>query len=202
MTFPRFLLRFAAPAALVLLGGCVNEYALDDLRDTTPTGSAFSKALFKNYSALARSFGPVGAAAGVAFDRGGSFELTEMDSAIGALANDFAEKAIIAARGSNVEPEPGVDVPTHKMRDRLIRALERGKGTFPVDAARAQADYDCWMMNSKVDALKTSANKCRASLEVSIARLEGEAKPAPAAPPPAPPAVPTPDNSDKPAIEP
>ena len=203
MIFSRFLPRFAAAAVLVILGGCVNEYALDDLRDTTPTGSAFSKALFKNYSALARSFGPVGAAAGVAFDRGGSFELTEMDSAIGALANDFAEKAIIAARGSNVEPEPGVDVPTHKMRDRLIRALERGKDTFPVDAARAQADYDCWMMDGKVDALKASANKCHASLEISLTRLEGEAKAAaPAAPPPAPPTAPPADNSDKPAIQP
>src|SRR4029077_20869895 len=122
-------------------------------------------------------------------------------SAIGTLANDFAEKAIIAARGSNVEPEPGIDVPTHKMRDRLIRALERGKDAFPVDAARAQADYDCWMMDGKVDALKASANKCRASLEISLTRLEGEAKPSAAAPP-APPAAPPPDNSDKPAIQP
>ena len=174
MILHHFLLRFAAVTALVVLGGCVNEYALDDLRDTVPTGSAFSKALFKNYSALARSFGPVGAAAGVAFDRGGSFELTEMDSSIGGLANGFAEKAIIAARGSNVEPEPGVDVPTHKMRDRLIRAIERGKDAFPVDAARAQADYDCWMMDAKIDALKSSANKCHASLEISLAKLEGE----------------------------
>ncbi len=65
--------------------------------------------------------------------------MTEMDSAIGALANSYAEKAIIASRGSLVEPEPGVDVPTHKMRDRLIRAMERGKDTFPADSARAQA---------------------------------------------------------------
>ena len=107
--------------------GCVNNTALDDLRDTKPEGSAFNKALFKDYSALARSFGEVGAAAGVAFDTSGSFELTEMDSNVGALANAYAEKALLAARGSLVEPEPGVDVPTHKARDRLIRALERGK---------------------------------------------------------------------------
>lgn len=202
MAFSRFLPRSASGAALVLaaslLAGCVNEYALDDLRDTKPTGSPFSLALFSNYSNLARSFGPVGAAAGVAFDHGGSLELTEMDSNIGALANAYASKAIVAARGSNVEPEPGIDVPTHKMRDRLIRALERSKETFPVDAARAQADYDCWMMNSAIATLKASANKCRASLEISMTRLEGEAK----APPPAPPAPPPSDNSDKPAIQP
>jgi hypothetical protein len=198
MMFPRFLFRVATGAVFVFLSGCVNEYALDDLRETTPTGPEFSKALFRNYAALARSFGSVGAAAGVAFDHGGSLELTEMDSNIGALANHYAEKAIIAARGSNVEPESGIDVPTHKMRDRLIRTLERGKDSFPVDAARAQADYDCWMMNATVAALKNSSDKCRASLEISIAKLEGEARAPAAAPPP----VPAPDNSDKPAVRP
>jgi hypothetical protein len=198
MTFSRFLLRAAAGAALAFLCGCVNEYALDDLRSTTPTGPAFSKALFRNYAALARSFGPVGVAAGVAFDRGGSLELTEMDSNIGALANHYAEKAIIAARGSNVEPESGIDVPTHKMRDRLIRVLERSKDSFPVDAARAQADFDCWMMNATVAALKKSSDTCRASLDISIAKLEGEARAPAVTPPPAP----VPDNSDKPAIQP
>ena len=201
MAFSRLPYRYAAAGALAvcacLLAGCVNEYALDDLRDAKPAGSAFSKALFKNYAALARSFGSVGAAAGVAFDRGGSFELTEMDSNIGALANDYAEKALLAARGSNVEPEPGIDMATHKVRDRLARALERGKETFPVDAARAQADYDCWMMNNAVAAMRPSAGKCRASLEISLAKLEGEAKPAPAAPQP-----PPSDNSDKPAVQP
>jgi hypothetical protein len=202
MAFPRISSRFVTGTALLLaaslLAGCVNEYALDDLPSTKPTGSAFSKALFANYSALARSFGPVGVAAGVAFDRGGSIELTKMDSAIGSLANDYAEKAIVAARGSVVEPEPGIDVPTHKMRDRLIRALERGKESFPADSARAQADYDCWLMNNTIPAMRSSANKCHASLEVSIAKLEGEAKAAPAAPPPPAPS----DNSDKPAIQP
>jgi hypothetical protein len=201
MVYSRFHSRLAAGGILALaalLAGCVNEYALDDLRDTKPKGPVFSQALFKNYAALARSFGSVGVAAGVAFDHGGSLELTEMDSNIGALANNYADKAIIAARGSNVEPEPGIDVPTHKMRDRLIRALERGKEAFPADAARAQADYDCWMMNNTVDAMRPSAKKCRASLEISLARLEGEAKAAPAAPPPAP----APDNNDKPAIQP
>ena len=35
-------------ASALFLIGCVNNTALDDLRDTTPTGSAFNKALFKN----------------------------------------------------------------------------------------------------------------------------------------------------------
>jgi hypothetical protein len=182
----------------MLLSGCINELALDALPETKPEGSAFSKALFKDYSALARSFGPVGVSAGKAFDNGGSFELAKMDSHIGGLANDYADKALIAARGAVVEPEPGVDIPTHKMRDRLIRAIERGRENFPADSARAQVDYDCWMMNGNVVAMKQASGRCKASLDVSLAALEAKAKPAPA-PEPAPP---PPENSDKPAVQP
>ncbi len=180
-----------------LLAGCVNNTALDDLRETQPTGTAFDKALFKDYSALARSFGEVGAAAGVSFDSEGSMELTGMDSAIGALANAYAGKALIAARGSLVEPEPGVDVPTHKMRDRVVRALERGRESFPGDSARVQAEYDCWMMNATVPAMRASSKKCGVALERALKKLEAEAKPAPVAAAPAPS-----DNSDKPAVQP
>jgi hypothetical protein len=186
-----------AAAAGALLAGCVNNTALDDLRETRPSGSPFSHALFTDYSALARSFGEVGAAAGVSFDSEGSMELTSMDSKIGALANAYAEKALIASRGSVVEPEPGIDVPTHKMRDRLIRALDRGRDTYPADAARAQAEYDCWMMNATVPAMAASSRHCLASAQISLAKLESEAKPAPAPPPPAAPA-----NSDQPAVNP
>ncbi len=199
MTLSHILSRFAVLSmAAALLAGCVNELALDDLQDAKPEGSAFSKALFKDYSALAYSFGPVGVSAGRAFDHGGSLEMTEMDSTIGALANDYAEKALIAARGAVVEPESGIDVPTHKMRDRLIRAIERGRESFPQDAARAQIDYDCWLMNGEVPAMRRASDRCRASLDVSLAKLEAEAKPAPTAPVAPPPT----DNTDKPAVQP
>jgi len=193
-------LRAGIAVLSVVLMGCVNNTALDDLPETRPdaAASAFNKALFKDYSILARSFGPVGASAGVAFDQGGSMELTEMDSSIGSLANAYAEKAIIAARGSLVEPEPAVDVPTHKMRDRLIRALERGRDNFARDAARAQVDYDCWLLNGSVPQMARATKKCLASLEISLKRLETEAK----APPPAPPPPAPSDNTDKPAVQP
>jgi hypothetical protein len=199
MTFPRLSARLAAlSVAAALLAGCVNELALDGLADAKPEGSAFNKALFHNYKAVARSFGAVGASAGAAFDQGGSVELTEFDSSVGGLANDYAKKALLAARGSVVEPEPGIDVTTHKMRDRLIRAIERGRDNFPADAARAQVDYDCWMMNGSVRAMKRASAKCFASLNVSLTKLETEAKPPPAPAPEPPP----PDNSDKPATNP
>jgi hypothetical protein len=187
-------------SAAMLLSGCVNELALDTLSDAKPEGSAsaFNKALFKDYSALARSFGPVGVSAGKAFDKGGSIELTKMDSNVGGLANGYAEKALVASRGAVVEPEPGIDIPTHRMRDRLIRAIERGRDNFPVESARAQVDYDCWMMNATVPQMNRASGKCKASLDISLAALEAKAKPAPT-PEPAP--APS-DNSDKPAIQP
>ncbi len=185
-------------SAAVLLCSCVNELALDALHDAKPEGSAFNKALFTDYGTLARSFGPVGVSAGKAFDKGGSIELTKMDSNVGGLANDYAEKALIASRGAVVEPEPGIDVPTHKMRDRLIRAIERGRDNFPAESARAQVDYDCWRMNATVPQMKRASDRCRASLDITLAALEAKAKPAPATEPPPPPS----DNSDKPAIQP
>ena len=190
MTILRIGSLFAAAALLV---GCVNNTALDDLKDTKPQGGPFSTALYKNYRALARSFGPVGVSAGRAFGAEGAIELTSMDSKVGQLANDYAEKALIAARGAVVEPEPGVDIATHRMRDRLIRALERGRDSFPADSARAQADFDCWMMNATVRAMLPASKKCRGALEVSLAKVEGEAKPV--APPPAP----APANPEQPA---
>jgi len=202
MTRPRLTCRILGGTGLAVtaawfLTGCVNETALDDLRTTRPSGSAFSQALFRDYRALARSFGSVGAAAGIAFDTEGSMQLTDMDSNIGALANAYATKAIIAARGSVVEPDPGVDVPTHKMRDRLIRALDRARDSFPADAARAQAQYDCWMMNGALPQMAAASKKCKAQLEVTLAKVESEAKPAPVAP-----VAPTDANSDKPAGQP
>ncbi len=60
--------------------------------------------MFKNYSYLANSFG-----AG-----GGSFDNDGVVSAFGGgdtdtLAEAFATKALIAARGSEPEPEPSID---------------------------------------------------------------------------------------------
>lgn len=201
MTSHRSAFRLAVLSfTAMLLVGCVNELALDALPDTKPesTASAFNKALFRDYSAIAHSFGPVGVSAGKAFDKGGSFELTAMDSNVGGLANDYAEKALIAAHGAVVEPEPGRDMSTHKMRDRLIRAIERGRDNFPGESARAQVDYDCWMMNGTVPQLQRASGKCKASLDMSLAALEAKAKPA-AAQEPAP--APS-DNSDKPAVQP
>jgi len=167
----RLLNRLTAGLALVLAGialsACVSTSSLDQLSGTTPTGSAFTQALFQNYAYLARSFGESGDTTGSLFD-------TASDSS--ALAEAFATKALIAAKGTEVEPEPASS-DAAASRDRLMRALAEGKDRFPTDAARAQADFDCWMLNRSVDSQHAAADQCRASFNNTIARLEADLHP-------------------------
>ncbi|MEJ0026990.1 MAG: OmpA family protein [Rhizomicrobium sp.] len=165
--------------AVFALAGCAGTSSLDQLAGTTPTGSAFTQQLFKNYSYLANSFGA-----------GGSFDSEGVVSAFGGdtdtLAEAFATKALIAARGSEPEPEPSIDGDSAAARARLVRALAVGKDRFPVDAARAQTDFDCWMLNSAVESQAGAAAQCRSSFDNSIARLERGRQPVASAPVPAP----------------
>lgn len=167
----RLLNRLTAGLALVLAGialsACVSTSSLDQLSGTTPTGSAFTQALFQNYAYLARSFGELGDTTGSLFD-------SASDSS--ALAEAFATKALIAAKGTEVEPEPASS-DAAASRDRLMRALAEGKDRFPTDAARAQADFDCWMLNSSVNSQRAAADQCRASFNNTIARLEADLHP-------------------------
>jgi len=163
-----------------LLAGCASTSSLDQLAGTTATGSAFTQQLFKNYSYLANSFGGGDAGSDGAisvFDDGGD---------TGALAEAFATKALIAARGSEPEPEPSIDGDSAAARERLVRALAQYKDRYPFDAARAQTDFDCWMLNSAVPSQAAAAAQCRMSFDRSIARLEHVRPPVVAAPAPAP----------------
>lgn len=187
-TSRRFLAIMAGTAGL-LLAGCVNFSALDDLKQASPpTGSPFDQALFQDYAFLARSFGDVGQASYTAFDRDGSLSLNNSDNDVAALANAYASKALLLTRGELAEVEPSNDLQSHALRDRLVRALDPGRDVFARDAARAQADYDCWMMNQTVPSQGPAAAACRAALDVSLPRLEAEVhaipqKPAAAATP-------------------
>jgi|GEM_PF-415936 outer membrane protein OmpA-like peptidoglycan-associated protein len=180
------LIRSAAAGAALLsmslmLSGCVNNTPLDDLEYVKPTDetSAFNKALFTNYGFLARSFGDVGQASHSVFDFSGSLSLNDTDNAVAVLVNGFASKAVSAAKDEFIDPEPARNPTAHDMRDRLMRALEIGRDGFPRDAARAQADYDCWMLNSDVPSQKPAAEQCRLSLETTLPLAETEAKIAP-----------------------
>jgi OOP family OmpA-OmpF porin len=171
--FNRMTAASALAAAGVALSACVGAPSLDQLGGAAPTGSAFARNLFVDYAYLARSFGQA--------ESGGVLDVDETffgsGSSTGDLAEAFATKALIAAKGAEVEPEPANSAAATAMRDRLLRATADGKDRFPVDAARAQADFDCWMLNGSVDAQRAAAEQCRASLNSTLARLEQDSRP-------------------------
>lgn len=180
--------------AAASLSGCASSSLLDDLNAATPQGSEFTQDLYKNYAYLARSFGDTGDAAQDTFDDEGSLSLDDgTDSSVSKLANAYAVKAIEAAKGNEVSPEPAPDENAQGIRTRLVRALSEGRDKFPADAARAQVDYDCMILNATVPSMLNAAAQCGRSLQVTLAQLERDLHPAP---PPAPAPAPVAAASD------
>ena len=70
-----------------------------------------------------------------------------------------------------------------------MRALAAGKDQFPEQAARAQADYDCWVLYGTVPAAGAASQACKTALDGSLPRLENAAHPMPAPAPVAPPSA-------------
>jgi hypothetical protein len=172
----RVVNRLATSTLIVALGltlyGCMSSASsLDQLGSATPSGSSFAQNLFKNYAYLARSFGPGTKSSDGMLD----FGMFGSDDEANDLAEAFATKALIAAKGVEVEPEPASGA-AGAMRDRLVSALAAGKERFAIDAARAQADFDCWMLNSSVSTQRGAAEQCHASFNSTLARLEQDTR--------------------------
>jgi OOP family OmpA-OmpF porin len=173
------LVRATVIAAALALSACAGSGLLDQLDQTTPVGSDFSKELFKNYSYLAHSFGEEAASASTAFDADNSVSLTGGSADVGDVAAAFAQKALDAAQGNEVLPEPAPEgnADADGLRQRLLAALEDGRGKFPADAARAQVEFDCWIIDARADALRGAAAQCRASFDAAITQLEHDLHP-------------------------
>jgi len=165
------------------LAGCAGD------EEVTASGSPFSQALFKNYTDLAAQASS--APAPQAQDTGFFSDLFGMfsggsDNPADAAAEVFRGKANQAARGNEPAPEPApADATAQGLRARLMAGVARGKDQFPDQAARAQADYDCWMVDSGAANLSAQAQDCRSALSNSLLALENASRPAPP-PPPAP----------------
>jgi len=165
------------------LAGCSSD------QDVTASGSPFSQALFKDYTDLATQASS--APAPEAQDTGFFSDLFGMfgggsENPAGAAADAFHNKANQAASGNEPAPEPApADAMAQGLRARLMAAVARGKDQFPDQAARAQADYDCWIVDSGVANLSGQAQDCRGALNNSLLALESASRPAPP-PPPAP----------------
>ena len=166
--------RVAMTAALFVLAACASTSAFDQLDGVQPIGTPFQQALFRNYSYLAKSFAP----------DGGHF--SDIDTSVSDVADAFATKAMTAGSGHDVEPEAGTTPDQQASRTRLTAALMRGRGEFPMEAARAQADFDCWVLNGTVAALYPSSARCRGSFMNSLAALERRLRPVAIVPAPLP----------------
>ncbi len=164
-----------------------------------PAGSPFTQALSKNYGDLAAQAAslPADAAEESSF---WSFDLFGgSDTSSDLLAKAFQAKADMAAAGSEPEPEAAPDQVAAGIRGRLTNALANGKDKFPEQAARAQADYDCWILYGTVPSAAAASQACKSSLDTSLLRLETAARPAPPAfvpPPPAPAPAPVAASND------
>ena len=168
----------AATVFSLFMASC-SSTPLDDLDSTKPTGSAFNQALFKDYQALAHAY------SGTASEDSGGFfsspleymglSSPEKKGGNDRLAEAFAAKALLAAQDREVVPEPASNPEAEKLLSRLAQAVGAGRDKFPEDAARAQTDYDCWMLDlQRRQPERSPPRSAAASLDSSLAKLEAE----------------------------
>jgi outer membrane protein OmpA-like peptidoglycan-associated protein len=169
--------RLATSAALAALIGLALTGCASDDEDA---GTPFTQALAKNYADLSTQ----AAALPAPQEEGGFFSSLDVFGLFSGgnpnqeLADAFKDKADSAASGDEPAPEPApADAAGQALGARLSRDLAAAKDQAPVPAARAQTDYDCWVLASAVPSAASMAGACRASLDASLAALEGGARP-------------------------
>lgn len=181
------LARAAAFAALgviaLALAGCSDS---DDFSDATATGSAFSQALFKDYTDLSTQAAAMPAAPTTDTDDG-FFSFLDVfgddDSTDNLAAKLFSDKAQLASQGQEPAPEAAPDSLSGSLRARLVSAISAGKGQFPDLAASAQTDYDCWVVYGAIQGAAQASAACKTQLDGALGRLEAALHPAPPPPP-------------------
>lgn len=170
MKFKAFVATMALP---IVVAGCglTTDYDLKELRATTPTGSAFTQALAKEYEAFAES------------------ERAQSDWSD---AQYFARKGVVAVKGESPMPEDPAtrDIDDKQAlselqsaRTRLIKVLEAGAPTrSPALSATAQVKYDCWVEQQEEGFQTEHIDACKKDFLTAIDALEARqvVKPAPA----------------------
>lgn len=171
----RSALRRLVPALALTaaLGGCASGSPYEALNHATPSGTPFARALFQDYSYLARSFGLADAPSTTSFDAEGSISVTGTDSDVIEIADTYARKAISASTGEEPLPEaaPTDNRQAEKLRMRLLRALDKGRTAAPQAAARTQSEYDCWILNGTVPSLANASAQCQRAFLADLKRL-------------------------------
>lgn len=169
----------------MLLTGCAVS-SLPEIKEMTPSGSAFDVFLHKEYVHLAE------------------MEASEYDWAD---ADTFTSRAKAVLDGNSPLPEAisARDLPANTVnvltaaRDRLMAALDAGGRTAsPEHAAGAQGAFDCWMQEQEEDLQPDDIAACKKDFIFHIEQLEAalapKEEPAAAPKPPVaqPPALPKP----------
>lgn len=160
--------------SLVLLGGCTvfdSFSEVDALNETQAIGSPFTQALADEYRIFSNR------------------ELREMFDYPDAL--HFARKGLAAASGEAVMPEPVTDWNLEEpyiqelsaARGRLVVAFDLGaREIAPVEAAHAQAMFDCWIEQQEENWQDNDIINCKNEYESAINKLEGMLQPPPPEP--------------------
>jgi outer membrane protein OmpA-like peptidoglycan-associated protein len=179
----RRLAMLAGATVLALgLAACSGD---EDLGEGTP----FTQALGKDYTDLSTQASalPAEPAESGFFSSLNPFSSSETSSDL--LSQGFSAKAALANAGTEPEPETGNGPVQTTIRTRLVQALASSKDQFPEQAARAQADYDCWVLYATVPTAMPASQACKTALDSSLPRLEMASRPGPppvSAPAPAP----------------
>lgn len=171
----RFTMFAAAALLTVGLAACSSD---EDAAEGTP----FTQALSKDYTDLSAQAAALPAAPTESsfFDSINPFSSSDTSSDL--LAKAFTAKADLATAGTEPEPEAGNGAAQTTIRARLTRAIAANKDQFPEQAARAQADYDCWALYSSVASAAAASQACKTALDSSLVRLETGSRPAPPVP--------------------
>ena len=194
----RFSARSLACFSALMIGGLALAGCADDDFDDSAAGSAFSQALFKDYTDLATQAAAIPQPQ--ASDDDGFFSFLDIfgdDEPDNVAAKLFSAKAELAQSGQEPAPEAAPDAVSAGLRARLVRAVNAGKTQFPDLAAAAQSAFDCWVVYAAAGLTESSAN-CKTQFDGALARLETGSRPVPApapvisapVPPPAPVAAP------------
>jgi OOP family OmpA-OmpF porin len=160
MTHQKF---FGALAAIAWLAGCATYVGKDveQLRHTTPSGSAFTQELTEEYREIAL------------------FEADEMHDWVD--AEHFAGKGMNTAGGEVVLPEhvrdwrlaPEQAEELGAARLHLVGLLDRGaREQMPQEAARAQGRFDCWIEQQEESHQPDHIAACRDQFHAALAKIE------------------------------
>jgi OOP family OmpA-OmpF porin len=150
---------------VLMLSGC-STYSLEELRHTEPKGTAFQKALAREYMA---------------------YSSQEEQNYDWPDSWHFADKGLMAAYGNDVGPEDlsmralsnEFLVPLTQARDDLLTVLTPDMvKAEPLLAARATMQFDCWVERAENAWETAKIAACREGFEESLSALQAKARPA------------------------